>query len=154
MRALPDNAAAGWAAMLLQHHEECTAEGHTGDDYPGKTDDLREYDRLITLLYRELGRDVPVAINRAEALYLARTLIPQPEETWRIELVDVDPDSPTCGQWITNPDITGPDARNKRSAVNEAMLLAKVGGHITRAVIVTTTPLWTSQLLPWKKRGR
>jgi hypothetical protein len=145
---------AGWAALLLEHHEECTAEGHTGGDYPGKADDLREYDVLINGLYQARGQNVRVAsANRAQALHLARTLVAQPEGTWRIELIDVDPDSPTCGDWITNPGITGPDPRDGHAAVNEAMLLAHQGGHITRAVFVTRKAAWTSGLLPWKRPG-
>lgn len=146
----PDRNALRYASLLLEHHDLCT-DGPPGD-YPGSDQDRREFDRLTNAMYQAMGQPVRVVnANHAQALYTARTLmaIVGPGGAWHIEVLDIDAQSPTCGDWIANPDLTGPDTDDAQDATNRALALF-AQGHTTQVVWVTRKPFWTS-MMPWQR---
>lgn len=126
--------AASHARTLLEEHEEATGDGYRASTYP-----LILIRGLANSLAAHLDLDVIFTeYNLAQAFFIARQILAatrdSPDSTvYRLEVLEMNWQSASCGNWVQNPSLTGPTTDDENEARRRADDLAREG-YVVRCV--------------------
>lgn len=142
------------AYQLLELHEDATRDGYRASTYPAE-----RIDELATEMVRAASPHDATTFNkynRSYAIFIARGIVQasrrgttKASRIWCIEILDLNPHSPSCGNWYRNPAVTGPPTDDEEE-INGRLNLIAAEGHVVQLVREETTRrVHRMSPLPW-----